>query len=662
MCGICGWFNKRNNIDIGIVLGMNQIAKHRGPDDEGYALISDYRIEHFSGDDSIGLPYEHISAHRHKDVFLAFGHRRLSIIDVSSAGHQPMQTDDGKLCITFNGEIYNYIEVRAELELLGHSFHSASDTEVLLTAYREWGEECVYHLNGMWGFAIWDAEKRKIFCSRDRLGAKPFHYFIDDDNFVFGSEMKQLTQNTVIPRVMNDEILTTFMLWSISDYSEETLIKDIKVLRGGYNLSYLLPQNETETAHVKIYCYWDIDTECKKSQDAIKKTFDFHKDAVKIRLRSDVPIGIMLSGGLDSSALVSEITSFMKGQGIEAKDINTYTSCYENFKAGDERMFAEQVNKYCGTKENLVFPDETDTLNAFKDMVWHMEGLVGFGSMGGYLTLREVAKHGNKVIINGQDADETMFGYERYYTWYLRDVLKENGFVSYIREMKLAVKNSRLRYKDILGYNIYFGNAKIRKIRCRNRMKPYITKRVLRQFDFNTQVEKYLIFDNLKKMQYNEIRGTQLTHILRMDDRSYMAFSMESRVPFIDYRFIESAIQIPERSKIRNGYTKYLMRKFIEKKLPNDVVWRKNKMGWPSPRERWIKRLDKDAVEKLFDNPRSCQYFNIPKIEKLWKKNPNDFAFEKFLSVELFMRLFDVAAPVPCEKKTGVNDGRINIV
>ena len=357
-----------------------------------------------------------------------------------------------------------------------------------------------------------------------------------------------------------------------------------------------------------------------------------------------MPIGVMLSGGLDSSVLVAEISEYLEEKGIARGDINTFTSCYEGFAEGDEKAFARMVNQYCGTKENLIYPDEQDTFSVFKDMIWHMEGLAEFYSMGGFLTLREVAKHRNKVIINGQGADETMFGYERYYVWYLKNILRQRGLLAYLRELRKITANSRLGLRELIEYDLYFGNVGIRRYRCKRRMKPYVTKRIISQFDNNRIVDNYLSFRSLEDMQYNELRGTQLTHILRMDDRNYMAFSMESRVPFIDYQYIESAVSIPESMKIKDGFTKYLMRKHIEGKLPDEVVWRKNKMGWPSPRERWIERLDKAEVEKLFINPRSDKYFDIEKIKALWEKNPGAFAFEKFLSVELFMRLFDVNA------------------
>ena len=642
MCGICGWYKKNSNIRRDEIVAMNQIAKYRGPDDEGYALVYDGVVRDYVGEDSIDLPYENIKECQINDCHLAFGHRRLSIIDLSSNGHQPMQTTDGKYCITFNGEIYNYIELKEELTANGYCFKTASDTEVILSAYKEWGERCVNHMNGMWAFAIWDSAEKKIFCSRDRLGAKPFHYYIDDNNFIFGSEIKQLLQNTEIPRIINEKILTSSMFWSLTDYSEETLIRGVKFLRAGYNLSIRLPKTQSDDIKIDKYQFWDIhDIGSYDGQD-FDKVFDIFRDSVRIRLRSDVPIGVMLSGGLDSSVLVSEIKSLSPECGLNINEVNTYTSCYKDFAEGDELQFAQDVNEYCGTKEHLIYPGETNTFEVLKDMIWHLEELVEFSTMGAYLTLREISKYGNKVILNGQGGDETMFGYERYYVWYLKDILREKGFFSYISELRRTVNNSRLSYMDLAKYSVYFGNATIRRIRCGRRMGPYVKKYVRKQFRKDREIDKLIKFKTLADMQYYEVKGAQLTSILRKDDRMYMAFSMESRVPFIDYRYVEGAVAIPAEMKIKDGYTKYLMRKYIENKLPDNVVWRKSKMGWPSPRNRWIDSLNATEVDELFEHPRSENIFEINNIKELWKKNPRSYAVEKFLSVELFMRMFDV--------------------
>lgn len=646
MCGICGWFNSNREIEPGVLVRMNQIVKHRGPDDEGYAFCSDDRCTSAVGEDSIDLPYKNISEMDMNDSFLALGHRRLSIIDLSRQGHQPMIAEDDEVCITFNGEIYNYIEVRKELESRGIKFHTNSDTEVLLKAYAFWGTDCVYHLNGMWGFAIWDRKRRRIFCSRDRLGAKPFYYYRDKDNFIFSSEIKQLLENPAVPHVLNEELLVTHIIWNITDFSEETLVRDIKTLPGGYNLIVDIVEEEgrVKIDKLSIEKYWDIKTGGVKDEKKIAEAFRFHEDAVRIRTRSDVPIGILLSGGLDSSTIVAEVAEHYLSTGQSPDKINTYTSCYEGFEEGDEREFASKVNSHCQTKQHFIYPDETDTFSVLKKMIWHSEGLASFNAMGSFLTVQEIQKTGIKVILNGQGADETMFGYERYYVWYLMDILKGQGFPAFFRELKQVSENSRLSIRELIQYIIYFNFVPVRKIRCRNRMKDFVTEYVLETFRKNKKVEKFLGFPDLAAMQYNEIRGTQLTHILRMDDRMFMAFSIESRVPFIDYRYVEAAVQIPENMKIKDGYTKYLQRKHIEGKLPEEVVWRKNKMGWPSPRKRWIERMDTEKVENLFCDARSAKFFDLKKIEKLYKEDPEAFAVEQFLNVELFMRLFDLKA------------------
>lgn len=645
MCGICGWLNTEYQIDIETFKQMNNIVKHRGPDDEGYALVSKYAISLYRGTEShnSSLPlFENVST---ECGFLAMGHRRLSILDLSEKGHQPMCSDDGRFCVTFNGEIYNYIEVRRELIAKGYMFRSGSDTEVLLAAYREWGERCVERFNGMWGFAIWDAKKGRLFCSRDRLGAKPFYYYQDDENFMFSSELKQLCKNPIVPREMNDQILVTYVMWGLSDYSDECWLKHIKELRGGFNLviDVTCTDEACRIEQFKVYPYWDVNTCCEKNGSAIADTMAVYADAVKIRTRSDVPIGIMLSGGLDSSALVAEASEYFRTTGRAPSEINTFTSCYEDFHEGDEREFAHAVNEYCGTTENFIYPDEEDTLSAWEKMIWHQEGETGISALGAFLLLREIGKTGLKVMLNGQGADETMFGYERYYAWYLNDVFDRENLCGFIREWQHTVANSRLSYTESLAYMLYFLNYSVRKTRNYLRIRRWISPYTLNLFKEDESVRRYVVFKNLEELQYNELRNTQLTHILREDDRRYMAFSIESRVPFIDYRYIECAIKIPERLKIVDGYTKYPLRKYIESKLPKSVVWRKNKMGWPSPRKRWIDRFDRKRIAQMLKEPKSAKYFDVSAICALWENDPYHYAIEAFLNVEIFMRLFDAA-------------------
>lgn len=640
MCGICGWISTKRNIDYNILEKMNNVAKYRGPDDEGYLIEENNSEIQCRGDDTCKelVSLRHIRSLQN-EAYLALAHRRLSILDLSPMGHQPMLSDSGNSVI-FNGEIYNYIEIRKELETKGYLFNTKSDTEVLLAAYDEWGEKCTSHLNGMWAFAIWDKKNNILFCSRDRLGAKPFYYYLDDSQFIFASEIKQICQNTNVQRKLNLSIISSMIIYDISDYSEETFVKDIHELRGGYNLIVRLNSDHSSILNINKYKYWDLVIENNKIDYSKSNLSDILENSIKIRTRSDVPIGVLLSGGVDSSCLVAALSEQYKRLD---KKIDTYTSCYKNFPEGDEIAYAKQVNEICGTNAHYIYPDEQDTFEVFKNMIWHMEGNTSFSTIGSFLTLKQISSTGVKVLLNGQGSDETMLGYERYYAYYLVRLLKEKGIKQCASEYSKIVRNSKLSAKSLVEYMVYFSNSTMRKNRCINRMKKYLNEPIILKFKNSNEAKQYLSYRNIDELQYGEIRGIQLTHILRMDDRSYMAFSMESRVPYIDYRYIEEAMYLSVDSKIHNGYTKYCVRKMFENRLPESVIWRRNKMGWPSPQKRWVERFDKEKVLDLFTNARSRTIFNIDELKKQYLVDPSSYPVEKFMIVEQLVRMFDLS-------------------
>jgi len=644
MCGICGWFNTKKKINFKTIEKMNNIAAYRGPDDEGYLGILPDRIAAFRGKDSCVSEIPFVESIPEGRYFGALGHRRLSIIDLSPAGHQPMVSDDENYCITFNGEIYNYIEIQHELISQGYTFSSNSDTEVLLKAYMAWGEQCVQHFNGMWAFALWDKRKNTLFCSRDRLGAKPFYYYLDDENFIFSSEIKQICQNDIVPRIANDRYLAVQIAWKLTDYSEETFVRDIKALKGGYNLtvSFEIEEENIVIKNTEIKQYWDINTYEKNYNSVYNDIFSIHQNAVDIRTRSDVPIGILLSGGLDSSTLTAEVSELFRKKGIDSKEVNTFTSCWENYEKGDEWKFADLTNKFCGVTGHQIYPKTDNAYYDYKEAIWHSEGLFPIEALGSFLMLKNISKFNVKVMLNGQGSDETMFGYERYYAWYLLDVLREKGIIQFVLSFKEAVNNSILSRKQLIEYIIYFNNFYLRRKYVIHRIKPIASKSLINLVRNLNEVKQLVSFRTLPDLQYNEIRRTQLTHILRNDDRNYMAFSMESRVPFIDYRYIERACTIPEENKIQHGYTKYPLRKYIEGKLPTEVVWRKNKMGWPSPRNRWIDGFDSEYIYNLFTDSKSARFFDIDKVKRVYEKDRYNEGVEMFINTELLLRLFDV--------------------
>ena len=642
MCGIAGIVNFPNGINSKLLKNMTACISHRGPDDEGYVFVAENRLVYGKGQDScIEIKRDHsylnVESIKGEEFFLGMGHRRLSIIDVSSEGHQPMYRDG--CVIVFNGEIYNYLEIKSELVELGMSFKTETDTEVILAAYQRWGEDCVSHFNGMWAFAIWDAKERKLFCSRDRFGVKPFYYYLDTNKFVFGSEIKEIIQDSTIDKVMDEETLAVNLIYGVCDYNERTLIKDIVALKAGHNFILTVDKNYMKIDGTRLEQYWDISF---SNQTIDKKILGQEIErSIKYRLRSDVPVGALLSGGLDSSSLVTLICRQLKSEGKRTEEFQTFTACYDDAPEHDERKFAHLVNVYNGCKENLIFPQITEVEKNFEAAVWHLEGIASFKILGTFAVIEAASNKGIKVIINGQNGDETLMGYERYYAFYFMDLIKRGRLVKFLKEYYRASKHSKYSLKTLLLFYFYFCFPFVRKLKKRMDGKKYIKQRVFKSL--NKKLVNNLLFPhNLNQLMYNELKATQLPHIIRMDDRSYMKYSVESRIPFLDYEYVEKAVNVLPEEKIKNGYTKNILREYMDDKMPKEVTWRTDKKGFSSPAERWACYYSNEYMENLFRTARSKKYFDIDAIKEVFQKDPGNHIISDFLSVELFMRLFHV--------------------
>lgn len=644
MCGISGYIDLGNETNIATLIKMNRVIKHRGPDDEGFCLINQNECLACYGEDTIA---EIKDNHHYKDITdvanafqIGFGHRRLSILDISAQGHQPMVSKLGTV-VVFNGEIYNYIEIRQKLISLGCEFTTNCDTEVLLQAYDVWGEKCVEFFNGMWAFAIWDPAKKKIFCSRDRLGVKPFYYYIKENKFLFASEIKQLAQDDAIERKIDRETLAANLVYGISDYDEKTWIKDFVCLPAGCNMFIGIDFKEKQLSK-EIQQYWELKVSPQnQNEDIILENMDKQiRRSIQYRMRSDVPIGALLSGGLDSSSLVTLICEERKNRGIE-EALSTFTSCYDN-TVHDEKKYAQIINQFNGCEEHLVYPDEHNVEEELKNLVWHLEGESGYSLLGVMQVLKEVYESGIKVVINGQNGDETLLGYERYYAFYFWELLKEGHIVKFLKEIKQASKNSRLQLKELIAYLMYFKISIIRNIRCHKRAR-YVSKDLKRCLNYN-QLKKLLYPTNLVELQFNEIKATQLPHILRMDDRIYMAHSLESRVPFVDYEYVEMIMNVAPEIKIQDGFTKSLLRKLMDGRMPSEVTWRTHKLGFSAPSERWTNKISEEFMERLFTDARSKELFDLKEVKAEFARRKNSKEIFDFINVELFMRMFDVSA------------------
>lgn len=543
MCGICGvlgTFAKQDEIRR-----MLDAIKHRGPDDEGV----------FQTD----------------SVFL--GHRRLAILDVSSAGHQPMSGRDCKL--VFNGEIYNYVELRQELIKLGHDFKTKTDTEVLLHAYLEWRESAFVRLRGMWAVAIYDMNLHKVILCRDRFGIKPLYYTVKENTLRFSSEIPGLlpSMKKVLP---NDDMIIRYLMLGNTEYKNETFYQDLYQVEPGTYLSY-----DLTTKEYSVNRYYSLGENLNRHEEEYASVF---YDAVRMHLRSDVQVGSCLSGGLDSSTLTAVAANMYAQE--NGKCMCAITAKSED-KHNDESQFAAMVAGSANLKWHLSYPKYRDFVTNHEKMLKIQAEPVGGPSVFlQYCVMETAHKIGCKVMLDGQGGDETLLGYERYYVTYLWELLRSGEYRKFYGMYRQIASNSKLTIMGLLKYFIYFSFITIRKLflarRCAFIRKSYQKKFFDKEFSFMG------ICGDLKKMQIHEICAGHLSSLLRYEDRNSMAWSLESRVPYVDHVLVETAVSLRGDSKIKKGWTKYILRRICEQVLPKKIAWRKNKYGFEAPEEIWL--------------------------------------------------------------------------
>ena len=624
MCGITGYFNQENHFDPQRFAKANNIIRHRGPDDFGYIsfdtdlkinIWKDENLKDFNSNPTIG----------------ALGFRRLSIIDLSPSGHQPMSDNTGDYWIVFNGEIYNYIELRQELEQKSYRFNSNTDTEVILNAYREWDTECLDRFNGMWAFCILDKKKKKLFCSRDRLGIKPFYYTLHNNSFAFSSEIKQLLE--LFPNSfnkINNRLAFDFLaLGSYGNETRETYFEGIVKLNAGCYLEIDLngainPGNEKEWWNLPRY-----DSFIKlNDNDVFEKLAFLLEDSVKLRLRSDVPVGTALSGGLDSSGIVCLLNKIYN----ENADSNKVFTISSNDKANDDSYYANIIiNSVPVTSFMQNFEDHAN-LNELEKFTWHQDEPLQTASIfGSWQLYRFIKEQGITVALDGQGADELMGGYNRYpFRKYLSDTMHNNGFSNYLSQVKQVSVVHKKPIPDILLNTLISAFTEktkllapqffyLKKIRSISPLlnKSFLSEQMLQSKivnkAFSNQVSSF--HSMLKQESYELTRHTNLPGILRQVDRNSMAFSVESRLPFLDFRLVEFLFTLPPRYMINNGYTKYAYRMSMKDTIPNEVLWRKSKIGFRMP-EFEILNHNKAFVKELLFKNGTNDFINKPMLEK----------------------------------------------
>jgi len=591
MCGIAGIIHTGSSRFSQVQLvSMTDALSHRGPDGAGY-----WR-------DPGG------------DVLL--GHRRLSILDLSDAASQPMHFRN-RYTIIHNGEIYNYKELREELGKKGYSFKTQSDTEVILAAYDHWEDECVDHFNGMFAFAIWDEELKELFAARDRFGEKPFYYYFDGQYFIFASEMKAIWA-AGIEKQANLRLLFNFLTIGYVDNPErpeETFYSNISKLPPASILYYNPASKE-----LSVEKYWDLDIAAVNKKitdaDAIEKFNFLFTESVRKRLRSDVSIGTSLSGGLDSSS----VAAIASGLGADHFQPQAFTAVFPGFDK-DESAFSKEVADTFHLEQITTAVTADDLLKNWDKLCYHQEEPFGSASVFPQFKVYELSKKNNtKILLDGQGADEILAGYSKYYKWYWQELFVKRKLVS-SGEIKAAKKigvQESFTAKNIMAalFPDFASVILERQYLLKALRQEYLNRDFIRLQSKEAYYSTPSHFNLNGALYFNTcIHG--LEELLRYADRNAMAHGCEVRLPFLDHELVEFVFSLPSRFKIRQGWTKWLLRTSMNEKLPACIAWRKDKVGFEPPQQQWMQ--DKKVQELIHEAKRKMVNEKILKPDVLNK-------------------------------------------
>lgn len=628
MCGIAGIYkitNRINEEDKLLVKKMTNSLIHRGPDDEGYFFNSQ----------------------------AALGHRRLSIIDLTSAGHQPMRRDS--LVITFNGEIYNYNEIRQDLIFKGYTFKTKTDTEVILAAYQEWGEKCLDHFNGMWAFVIFNTLNGELFCSRDRMGVKPFYYYRDRNKFIFASEIKAILEDPTFKREPNNKIIYDYLVYGFTDHTKDTFFKDINQVLPG---TFIKIKGE----NIKHKRYWSIDPAKKanKTNSDLQSEFrNLFNNSVNLRLNADVPVGSCLSGGLDSSSIVMTINKILKEK--KASNINrwqkTFSSIFKGneFNKINELKYIKKVVAETKAKAFYIEPDYKKLWYEIKKIIRFQDEPFGSTSIFAQYEVFKLAKQKKvKVLLDGQGADELLAGYFGTSGIYFISLIKQlklfqamSEYISFNKKhptsvaRKKVLRNILFILSQKLPYKFY--GLVLRKFYT----KSYLNKKFLQENNNIYKLPNHFKRDIFKDFNLFLLTSISLPQLLHWEDRNSMSNSIESRVPFLDYRLIEFVFSLPSEMIIKNGVTKYILRESMKQLLPKAIYNRQDKIGFATPEEIWFKKYLSREIKKIVysESFKKRPYFEWEKFVKYYEdflsgKQSFDFAIWRCINLELWLREF----------------------
>ena len=615
-------------MDQGLLQAMNRSLIHRGPDDEGwgkYVLHPDpARREAESTPPNLGL-----------------ASRRLAILDLSPAGRLPLASEDGRVEVVFNGEIYNYRELKTELENLGHVFRTRTDTEVIVHAYEQWGPDCLKRFNGMWALALADLERGRLFCSRDRFGIKPFHYFFDGRAFVFASEIKALLLHPDAPRQPDGGAMFRYLARSYRfvDGRPTTFFENIKQLEAGH---YLL----IDARGLRQERYWKLDphneTELSKEEDYVNRYRELLKDAVRLRLRSDVPVAAQLSGGLDSSAIAA-LAARELGPGLPV-----FSACYDE-KPFDETEFIAPTVDRIRADWHRIFPEPENLLDTLRQMIALFdEPICTVTFYAHWQVMAAVRAAGYKVILNGHGADELAAGYYDHFLHRLVD-LKGQGDLRFEAERKAWLdlhgshrEEGLIRYLGVRRQGLDYMTDYLRLF------KPYeaaLGPALTDEIEYSAPIVQDPFPGVLAGRLQVELLRETVPAVLKAEDRTTMAHSIESRLPFLDYRLVEYMFSLPDDLKIRNGLGKYIQRRALTGLIPETVRARTEKVGFNAPSEKWFRGRLRDQTYGIIQESRLFENGLLDRdgFQRLWQEHQvgtaNHYQFIwQALNLELWLR------------------------
>ena len=663
MGGIVGAFSAdRREIGPDLLARMTGLLRHRGPDDEGYVFLdsSTGRCEARAGADTEGVAS--IQCRRILDSMelwadLGLGHRRLAVVDPSPAGHQPMSSEDGTVWIVYDGEIYNHHELREELKSCGYMFRSETDTEVVLRSYERWGAECLRRFNGMWAFAVWDCRQRRLICSVDHFGIKPFYYYFDGRRFLFASEIKSLLEARFVERRPNDQAVFDYLTVGIEGSAEETFFQGIRRLQGGHYLEF-----RPADSVVRLEPYYRLPhgqsiSELADDEHAAQ-FYHLLKDSVRLRLASDVPVGTCLSGGIDSSSIVCIIDSLLRENpagvpGIDGRQ-RIYSVRYHD-RRYDEGVFIDQVVEKVAADAHSAWPTAEGLWRHLQDVVWHQdEPFSSTRSYAQWEVYRFARQSGVKVVLDGQGGDELLGGYDWFFPILFSYLARSLQWRKMAREYVWHTRMHRGLAASTASQALYLLLPQtlqqwIFRV-ARRAGTRYIDRDFasgFRLYHFREGAAGGAAANLFEERQYEAFTHSLLPGLLRHQDRSSLAHSLESRTPFLDVRVVEYAFAAPWEQKIRNGTRKVMLRSATKGIIPEGVAKRQDKMPFPAPQDTWVRELSRMGLIEILTSQsfRQRPYLNAREVERELKadqqgRSNNHNIIWRWLSLELWLRRF----------------------